>query len=154
MTATTQSAVRFAMAVPHRDECQPQCPRKPVLTSTSVMSGATLGRPELALRAGFRCAVVTAHSGSTLGASPDEPAALAAERGGLRLAVVAALQLLLSRQGAVYAGRAGTATVRAAHLQVFTVNEGLIVPTTVNQDREVFAIFELPEILPRRDEFR
>ena len=33
-------------------------------------------------------------------------------------------------------------------LQVFTVEEGAIVRTTVYQDPEVFDIFELPKILP------
>lgn len=38
-------------------------------------------------------------------------------------------------------------------LQVFTVERGAVVRTTVYQDPEVFAIFDLPKILPRGDSF-
>ena len=39
-------------------------------------------------------------------------------------------------------------------LQVFTVEEGVIVRTTVYQDPEVFRIFDLPTILRDRDDLR
>ncbi len=39
-------------------------------------------------------------------------------------------------------------------LQVFSVEGGVVVRTTVYQDPAVFAIFDLPKFLPARDEFR
>jgi RNA polymerase sigma-70 factor, ECF subfamily len=63
--------------------------------------GPRFDDPDAAFVPGLEVAWLQPFPDGLLGAAPDDPAALAAERSGLRLAVVAALQLLSAKQRAV-----------------------------------------------------